>query len=644
MKKLLVASIVLLSFSASAQTLFTYGKDSVSVKDFVQAFRKNNSAKSEAAFKEYLDLYIASRLKIKEATDSGYDTLPQFVAELENLKAQIMPAYLNDQSAMGKLVNEAFTRSQKDIQLAHIFISFQQNGVYDTSAARNKAEEVLKQLQKGKTFSDVAKQYSDDPAAKTTGGALGWITVFSLPYELENLAFSTPKSKTSGIYKSKAGYHIFKNVAERKALGRIKAAQILLAFSPEADAAAKERTRLLADSIYNRLQKGDDFSQLATEFSNDVISAASGGLMQEFGVGEYDPVFEQNVFALVKDNDISKPFATAHGYHIVKRVSRIPAAASRDERTTQHLKIKIESSDRIQWAQKALAQKILKEAGYKKGVYNENALWMYTDSMIHHKRGNGQLQLNASTALFKLGNKDFTVADWTQYVMVYGHKHDGSPEKPFDQLWNEFLEKTAIDHYQNHLEQFNEAFKKQLNEFRDGNLFFEIMQRKVWEPAQTDTAGLKAFYEKNRSNYKWNSSAAAVIFFASDANGAITFLKELRKKPSEWKSLLQNFNDNIAADSGRFELQQIPNAGNAELKNGSITSPVVNKTDNTASFAYIIQTFDNPEQKTFAEAKGQVVNDYQALLEKTWMEQLYKKYPVHINQKALNNVIKNKSW
>jgi hypothetical protein len=52
----------------------------------------------------------------------------------------------------------------------------------------------------------------------------------------------------------------------------------------------------LADSLYNRILKGDDFGKLATRFSNDAISAAANGKMQEFGVGQYDATFEQQAF------------------------------------------------------------------------------------------------------------------------------------------------------------------------------------------------------------------------------------------------------------------------------------------------------------------------------------------------------------
>src|SRR5213078_2385062 len=114
--------------------------------------------------------------------------------------------------------------------------------------------------------------------------------------------------KYSAIYKSKIGFHIFKNLDERKAAGTMKAAQILIAFPPNADDAAKKTSAALADSLYQRLLKGDDIGKLATQFSNDYISAASNGMIPDFTVGQYDPAFEAAVFGLKKNSDILKPF------------------------------------------------------------------------------------------------------------------------------------------------------------------------------------------------------------------------------------------------------------------------------------------------------------------------------------------------
>ncbi|RYZ49649.1 MAG: hypothetical protein EOO14_20375, partial [Chitinophagaceae bacterium] len=228
MKKLLTALSVAAAFSAPAQTLFTYGKETVSAPDFIAAFQKAaQGTVTDKALLEYRDLYIASRLKIKEAKDLRLDTLPQLLADLASLRQQIIPAYLTDKESMNRMVAEAFARQQKDLRVAHIFIRIGGDG----KAAEAKKEAVAQALRKS-DFALVAKTHSDDPNAKSNGGDLGWITAFSLPYELENLAYSTPVGQVSPPYRSGAGYHFFKVTGSRKAMGRVKAAQILLAVPP----------------------------------------------------------------------------------------------------------------------------------------------------------------------------------------------------------------------------------------------------------------------------------------------------------------------------------------------------------------------------------------------------------------------------
>ncbi len=89
-KHFVAALLLLISISASSQTLFTYGKGKVTVQQFLDAYNKNNTntIKNSKAIQEYLDLYISSRLKIAEAKSLSYDTLPQLVTDLENLRAQ----------------------------------------------------------------------------------------------------------------------------------------------------------------------------------------------------------------------------------------------------------------------------------------------------------------------------------------------------------------------------------------------------------------------------------------------------------------------------------------------------------------------------------------------------------------------------
>ena len=651
MKKLLATLFLFSSIQLTAQTLFYYGKDSVSVKDFLKAYQKNNTGpRSEKAFLDYADLYIASRLKVAEAISMGLDTLPQMVSDMQNLRQQLVPSYMVDRGMLKGMADEAFKRAQKDVHLAHIFISFEKPGELEN--ATKKKNELLEELNKKgpAAFADLAKKYSDDPSAESNGGELGWVTVFSLPYELENLAYSTPVGKVSGVHQSKAGFHIFRNLGERKALGKIKAAQILLAFPAGVGEAYKAEVKRRADSIYNRLLKGDDFTKLVKEYSNDVISAASNGQIPEFGVGEYEPDFEKAVFGLVKDGAFTKPILTQHGYHIVKRLKKIPVPASNTAEVQDGFLNQIEMNDRIRVVKTQQYQNILKYVSISKSNYDINDIRIYTDSILNYVSPGGELKIKGSTVLFELSDKKqelrkpVTAADWIGFAQVFRYKSDGSGTKDYVTLWNEFTEAQVSGFYETNLEYFNEEFRNQLHEFRDGNLFFEVMQQKVWGPAQTDTSALVAYYENNKAKYLWKPGADAVIFFASDAAASRSFMNSLTKSPRKWTELVNENSENISADSARFEIEQIPMGKKQVLRKGMITSPVTNTKDKSVSFAYIINLHTQTEQRNFNEAKGLVISDFQEDIERRWVEELRKKYEVKINQAELDKLIGEKKW
>jgi peptidyl-prolyl cis-trans isomerase SurA len=644
MRHLFWVAALFISVRASSQTLLIYGNDSVPVSQFLQALNKNDTGlKTPAALKDYLDLYIASRLKIKEAQSRRYDTLPQLLSDIENLRTQILPVYEKDAETIKALTEEAFTRSQKDIRIRHIFIAFKdENGMWDTATAARKAAEVMTQIKSKASFSDLAKKYSNDPSARDNGGDLGYITVFSLPYQLENLAYATAPGSVSALYRSNKGYHIFKNEGERKALGRVKSSQILISFPPESTEGERAAAKRLADSLYARILKGDDFGKLALNFSNDAFSSSANGQLPEFGVGEYDPVFESAVYQL-KVGKTSNPFLTKYGYHIVRKDSETPVASAKTDGLMLALKEKTEQSDRIDVSKSVLIKKVIGQAGYKKLAFDDQGLWQYSDSVFGKEQKTRFAAIKPATPLFTVGSDTTLVDDWISFAQTARYGNDGSGIKPYQEVWEEFVQSAAMKYYLRHLDYFNRDFKNQMAEFREGNLFFEIMQREIWGPAQSDTVALKAYYQKNKQRYQWTKSAGAVIFYTSDLTTAQQMVAQLKKSALNWKELAASMSDKVTTDSGRFEINQIPNPGKLTLKKGMITEPVLNKGDNTASFAYIMQLFEKPAQRSFEEAKALVVNDYQNDLEARWMQVLQKKYPVTINQSvwsALVNSVK----
>jgi peptidyl-prolyl cis-trans isomerase SurA len=580
-------------------------------------------------------------LKIREALNRGYDSLPSFVEEYNALRNQVIENYMNDAESLNALVNEAFERSQKDIKVQHIFIPYHTNEVSsDTAVGKLKIQEAYMELQSGKNFDDVALKFSADPAVTLNKGHLGYITVFSLPYQFENIIYNLSPGKYSTPYKSNSGFHIFKNIAERKGVGRIKISQILLAVAPGSDDAAKKMIAARADSIYNRLQKGDDFGKLAGLLSNDVVSSASNGQVPEFGLGTYDPVFEDVAFSLSPDGAISKPFLTRHGYHIIKRMSLTPPSTVKNKKSLDLIRSLVEKDGRINVAKERLYNKIIAKAGYKQFNVDQLMLQMFLDSVLASRPPSLGNPVNKSTALFSVGGSTKVVNDFINYSMANRFRTDGSGLKPFTQLTDEFKKASVMEYYRAHLEEFNEDFNAQMKELKDGNLFFDIMMKEIWSNAQSDTAGQKKFYDTHPGKYKWNYSADAVIFYCADDVTAKTFRDMLVKDKSKWKELLEGFTDKISSDSARFEIDKIPGAQKAVAKAGTITNIVKNNDDNSASFSLIFKIYATPAPKSFADARGDVVSDFQDDMDKKWIAELRKKYPVKVNQDVLNKISK----
>lgn len=636
-------AIILSSLNIQAQTLFTYGTKTVTKEEFLKAYNKNNTTaeQSEKSLREYLNLYIPFRLKVQAAYDMKLDTLAAQRAELQAFRNQLVQSFLTDASSLQDLVNEAFDRSQQDIRISHIFIFADKDSAEQDAAAAQKIKEAKAQLQQGKNFGDVAIAFSTDPSVKANRGDIGYITAFSLPYELENLAYTTPLNKVSEPYRSKAGYHIFKRTAERKAVGKIKIAQILLAFPPDATDATKQEIKRKADSLYQQLLKGADFAAMALEHSNDNFSFSAGGDLPEFGTGRYEAPFELAAFALQKPDDISAPILTEYGYHIIKKRGTTPVPTSKDNREfMSKLEEQVQNDSRMEISKKAFLQNVLRTINYKKGTYNTAQLWAYTDSTLMNKPVPPKTTITPATPVFIFAKQTVTVKDWLAFRRSVGGVDRITSGKSQQDLMDYYLELAALEYYRNHLEEYNKDFAFQLKEFKDGNLLFEVMQRKVWDKASADTVGLRKYFNANKNKYWWENSASAVIFTAMHDTIAQSLRSKVQQSMNGWRGIVDAYEGNVIADSSRFELTQLPLPAGAGISVGAFTPSTKNESDSSVTFAYIIKLFPQREPRNFEDSRGYVINDYQQYLEDAWVAELRKKYPTRVNEAVFRSMVK----
>lgn len=415
----------------------------------------------------------------------------------------------------------------------------------------------------------------------------------------------------------------------------------LLAVSPDGVKKQQDDAKAKTDSILTALQKGADFKSLALQFSSDNLSYQNGGELPEFGVGRYDAVFETAAFALQKDGEISKPVLTEFGYHILKRIQRIPAQVDKsDEKWREGVLQLITQSDRMEVSRKKLLKNIQQKANFKKLPYNQKNLWRLTDSILGSKKIPQLEDINSNTSLFAFTRQTFRVRDWQNYLESIRGIHSLVSGKKNEEILQQFIETSTLDYYRDHLEEFNPELVYQMNEFREGNLLFEVMQRKIWDPASLDSAALKSFYEKNKDKYWWETSADAIIFTCNDSVAAESLKGVLKSEFAGWKKVVDHSNGSIQADSGRFELGQIPIVDRTNFTEKLITASVKNEADNSATFAYVIKLYNKREPRNFVDARGFVINDYQEYLENKWITELKKKYPTKVNEAVFSTLPK----
>ena len=626
-----------------SQALFTYGKSSVGKDEFIRAYNKNKTpvTDKEKALREYLDLYIRFKLKVNAAHDIGLDTLPQLQFDAQSFRSQIEESYLHNEKEVNSLLAEAFTRSQKDLHVLHFFIATDPGmSPEDTVKANKSIHELYTSLAAGKT--DYAKLIDAGPI-KVKQSDIGFITVFTLPYEYENIIYDLSVGQASNPFRSKKGWHVFKVMEERKAVGKWKIAQILLAAPPGQPVAEKMVLEKRADSIYQLLQKGDDFAVLARRFSDDKITYGTGGELPEFASGKFEASFEKEVFKLTRDGEISRPILTPYGYHIVKRLSQTPVSTDKNDNAFLfELKQKIQQDSRISSAKELFVKEVLKQVNFKKtGAVSDTDLFRYADSAVANlssETGNTSVYPISNKVIYSFTKAKLTGKDWLDFIRAYkgGEFYQGESNVA---LLEKFVSNSSVDYYKSHLEDYNDDFRYQMEEFKDGNVLFEIMEKNIWGKATNDSAGLLKQYNENKSKYLWAASANVILFNCSNKTVAETARKALLAG-KDWKQVSEEANNTLQADSGRFDLSQIPIAINPKSPAGFITEIIVNPADGTAGFAKIINQYEAGLQRNFEEAKGLVINDYQSILEEKWINELKKKYPVKINDSVFRSLLK----
>lgn len=314
--------------SKKKQVIAEIGDEKIYLDDYEKQYLKSennlDSAKNSTIEKrkEFLDLLVKFRLKVKDARERGLLNSEDIQNDLNQYRENFLTSFLIDKEIIEPEIKNLYGMKEYEVRAQHILINLPQQNYTpeDSIKAYQKAADALQKLKDGVPFSEVAQEYSDDLTAKQNGGDLYYFTAGMTVPEFEDAIY---KLKVGDYSKEPVrtmfGLHIVKLLDKKKRNEGIKASHILIQDT-------KDSTGKVVDSIgtYNkalevlaRIKNGEDFAKVAGEVSQDPGSAQKGGDLGFFDRRRMVQPFDSVAF-LLKQGEISDLVRTPFGWHIIK--------------------------------------------------------------------------------------------------------------------------------------------------------------------------------------------------------------------------------------------------------------------------------------------------------------------------------------
>jgi len=618
---------------AAPKPLFTAGGAGVSTDEFMYTYRKNHQNNpqdfTEEKVNEYLQLFINFKLKVAEARFRGLDTTAKFNTEFKTYREELKKPYRTEEDALEKLVQQTYQRLTEEVRAAHILISVNEEATpADTLAAYQKTADLRKRIVAGEDFEKLAREFSQDPSGKVNGGDLGYFTALQMVGPFEEAAFSTPVGSISPIVRTRFGYHIIKVKDRKPSRGEVEVSHILLRAGGDEGA-----LRSKAFSVHDQLRGGRSWDEVCKEFSDDKNTSEQGGKLRPFGVGALAsvPEFEAMAFSMQQPGEISDPFQSALGWHIIRFERKIPLPSLKEMDAS--LRRRLGRDERVQQSQQAQKTARRKKFQFVEQRETLEKILAKADSSL--TKANWTYKPEAalgSQQLFSVGNTLYTVNQFVSFAQKNQKPTQLAPRAYSQQLYDEWTEEKIQTAEEEKLKQENPDFKNLLTEYYEGILLFEIMEKEVWNKASEDTVGQKKFYDTNKSKYQAGDRVEARYFATNDKKIITETLAKINK------------GDTLStADLRKFK--SVQNFRTYEKKDSKVIDQVtwvsgLHQADVDGLYYLVeIKRLVPPGIKEFNEARAQVIADYQDELEKQWVAGLRQKYPVKINKKGKKAVV-----
>ncbi len=609
-----------------------YDDSQILMDEFEKAYAKNVGSEEKAKddsqemMKKFLDLYVNFKMKLRDAWVRGYYEDPDINKEIDDYQKKVGATYIKERLLVEKGLKKLYDERKYEYRVSHILI--RPTTTPGAKTAKEQAQEVIDQINKGKSFEMLCKDYSADQFSRDKGGDVYWLTSGQIGYEWDKAMTSTPVGQ---IYpkpvRTRFGFHVIKVKDKAERVPQIKASHILIDFKDENGKIDEEKALKLAKEIRQRILNGEDFGELAKKYSKDKGSAAKGGDLGYFKRRMMVQEFDSVAFSL-KVGEISEPVKTRFGYHIIKVTDRRAYPSFETEKNTLR---KIYDRQRFKTDFADFAEKMKKEFNYQQNKSLIGFVAQFPDSIKFNSEIYDTDFYNAikDSVIFTIQGEPYT-AD-SLIVFMVGDKeffNQSLDENKFNRAVDKYAGNVLLTYKAMSIQNEDEGFKELMDDYRNGIYIFKLQESEIWNKIKIDSVEVKKFFEKNRDKYTLPDRVTFYEIFTRNDSLIQSYYKRILNGES-FEGLAKKFTERPSKKntSGLHELTKVTSSVMAqkawELKNvGDISEPF--KAGNGWSIVKLAGK-EPARNKTFEEAKAEVLSDYQDYLSKKLEEEYIQK-------------------
>lgn len=620
----------------ASEELLKINNKPFTVGEFERIYTKNLDLikdEQQKNLESYLDLFVLYKLKVAKAYDLGLDKKSNYINEFDSHRKQLEEQYLTNQQTLDRLAKEAYERSIDEINASHIiFLADEFVTPSDSLKAYNKAIDVRNQILNGLSFETAAVQFSEDPSALTNKGNLGYFSALRMVYPFESGAYNTAVGEISMPIRSEFGYHLIKVNDRRPRKGKREISQIFISSN---DSGFIDSEKLIIDDVYNKLENGVSFEELALQYSDDDTSKNNGGKLKFYEQGTFNlDGFDTAVYEIDRVGNYSKPFKSQQGWHIVKLLSEEPLPTF-DQSKMLYLR-KVQSDNRSRIIKDELVDGLKTKYEFKVNKNN------YNDFVKFVEKNSTNLNFskfpNPTKVLANFSDQKITANQFIDYIAE--NKINFAVISPIangvNYCFDQFIANQIFKYYSDNLENEFPEFKYTVQEFREGLLLFDLLETEIWQHVKNDTLGYTNFYQSHLNEYRQEETVVGTIFEADKK----TDIKKIHKYQTKYfGKKAEEISEVIDVDLAVSKKGKFTKGDKRLPKNYALKLGVSDIFEQDGKYYFVVaDQYLTEKMLGLEDVKQQVIYEYQQEFEKQWTDNLKNDAIIEINKPVLEQL------